>query len=160
MERKVFVPECARNLKSPGLPGSTVVYSVCSELTNSLFLEDCCSLSDQNSFILTSSRIAFILALRDRDRANKNEIGIFVSSVTSNDFPHAMLLTSPIIHMAADHSTTLRQCEEYDECQDDCKNWLHLIGIGQVLPNFVKPFLDATAVTCRTHDRLLSFESF
>jgi hypothetical protein len=28
----------------------------------------------------------------DRDRANKNEIEIFVFSVTSNDFPHDMLL--------------------------------------------------------------------
>ena len=33
-----------------------------------------------------------MLAMRDRDRANKNEIGILTSSVTSNDFPHAMLL--------------------------------------------------------------------
>jgi hypothetical protein len=53
-----------------------------------------------------------------------------------------------------------RQCEEYDECQDDCKNSLHLIGIGQVLPNFVKPFLDATAVTCRTHDRYCPLSLF
>ena len=30
--------------------------------------------------------------MRDRDRANKNEIEIFVFSVTSNDFPHHMLL--------------------------------------------------------------------
>jgi hypothetical protein len=30
--------------------------------------------------------------MRDRDRANKNEIEIFVFSVTSNDFPHDMLL--------------------------------------------------------------------
>jgi hypothetical protein len=33
-----------------------------------------------------------MLAMRDRDRANKNEIEIFVFSVTSNDFPHDMLL--------------------------------------------------------------------
>ena len=32
-----------------------------------------------------------MLAIRDRDRANKNEIEIFVCSVTSNDF-HDMLL--------------------------------------------------------------------
>ena len=32
-----------------------------------------------------------MLAMRDRDRANKNEIEIFVFSVTSNDFPHDML---------------------------------------------------------------------
>ena len=30
--------------------------------------------------------------MRDRDRANKNKIEIFVFSVTSNDFPHDMLL--------------------------------------------------------------------
>jgi len=66
----------------------------CSALTNSFFLEDRCSTSDQKSFILTSSRRTFILAMRDGDRANKNEIGIFVSSVTSNDFPHAMPLTA------------------------------------------------------------------
>ena len=30
--------------------------------------------------------------MRDRDRANKNEIEIFVFSVTSNDVPHDMLL--------------------------------------------------------------------
>src|SRR5260370_37284794 len=30
--------------------------------------------------------------MRDRDRGNKNEIEIFVFSVTSNDFPHDMLL--------------------------------------------------------------------
>ena len=33
-----------------------------------------------------------MLAMRDRDRANKSEIEIFVFSVTLNDFPHVMLL--------------------------------------------------------------------
>src|SRR5215469_5868548 len=61
-------------------------------LTNSFSLKDRCSLSDQISFILASCWRAFILAMRDRDRANKNEIEIFVFSVTSNDFPHDMLL--------------------------------------------------------------------
>ena len=61
-------------------------------LTNSFFLKDRCSLSDQISFILASNWRAFILAMRDRDRANKNEIEIFVFSVTSNDVPHDMLL--------------------------------------------------------------------
>jgi len=60
-------------------------------LTNSFFLKDRCSLSDQIFFILASNRRAFILAMRDRDRANKNEIEIFVFTVTSNDFPHDML---------------------------------------------------------------------
>ena len=53
-------------------------------------------MSDLISFILSSNRRAFILAMRDRDRAYKraykNEIEIFVFSVTSNDFPHDMLL--------------------------------------------------------------------
>ena len=44
------------------------------------------------SFILASNWRAFILAMRDRDRANKNVIEIFVFSVTSNDFPHDVLL--------------------------------------------------------------------
>ena len=44
------------------------------------------------SFILASNWRAFILAMRDKDRANKNKIEIFVFSVTSNDFPHHMLL--------------------------------------------------------------------
>ena len=61
-------------------------------LTNSFFLKDRCSLSDQISFILASNWRAFILAMWDRDRANKNEIEIFDFSVTSNDFPHDMLL--------------------------------------------------------------------
>jgi hypothetical protein len=61
-------------------------------LTNSFLLKDRCSLSDQISFILASSRRAFILVMRDRDRANKNEIEILLFSVTSNDFPHDMLL--------------------------------------------------------------------
>jgi hypothetical protein len=64
----------------------------CRRLTNSFFLKDRCSLSDQISFILASNWRAFTLAMRDRDRANKNEIEIFVFSVTSNDFPHDMLL--------------------------------------------------------------------
>ena len=49
-------------------------------------------MSDQISFILASNWRAFILAMRDKDRANRNEIEIFVFSVTSNDFPHDMLL--------------------------------------------------------------------
>ena len=61
-------------------------------LTNGFFLKDRCSLSDQISFILASNWRAFTLAVRDRDRADKNEIEILVFSVTSNDFPHDMLL--------------------------------------------------------------------
>lgn len=87
MEWKLFVREC----RSFCLTGVNGRYSVCSALTNSFLFENCCSLSDQNSFLPTSNRSPFVLAIRDRDRANKNEFGIFVSSVTSNDFPHAML---------------------------------------------------------------------
>jgi hypothetical protein len=87
-------PSFSARMKRDGFGRSTVIYPICSALTNSSFLEDRCSLSDQKSFILASSRRAFILAMRDGDRANKNEIGIFVSSVTSNDFPHAMPLTA------------------------------------------------------------------
>jgi hypothetical protein len=61
-------------------------------LTNSFFLEDRCPLSDQIFFILASNWRAFILAMSDRDRADKNEIEIFVFSITLNDFPHDMLL--------------------------------------------------------------------
>ena len=68
-------------------------------LTNSFFLKDRCSLSDQISFILASNWGAFTLAMRDRDRADKNEIEIFVLSVTSNDFPHDMLLLSAAIRI-------------------------------------------------------------
>ena len=38
--------------------------------------------------------------MSDRDRANKNEIEIFVFTVTSNDFPHDMLtLAYPLKNM-------------------------------------------------------------
>jgi hypothetical protein len=41
--------------------------------------------------------------MRDRDRANKNEIEIFVFSVTSNDFPHDMLLLIFSLKIGAAH---------------------------------------------------------
>ena len=53
------------------------------------------------SFISASGRRGFILAMRDRDRANKNEIEIFVFSVTSNDFPHDMLLLTFVLASSA-----------------------------------------------------------
>jgi len=43
-------------------------------------------------FVLTFPWRAFVLAMRDRDRANKNEIAIFVFSVATKGFPHDMLL--------------------------------------------------------------------
>jgi hypothetical protein len=79
---------------------------------NSFFLKDRCSLSDQISFILASNWRAFILAIRDGDRANKNEIEIFVFSVTSNDFPHDMLLLI---------FTENRRCNPLSGCQ---RSWL------------------------------------
>src|SRR5690349_9425843 len=39
----------------------------------------------------TLPRRAFVFAMRDRNRPNKDGTGIFVSGVTSNDFPRAML---------------------------------------------------------------------
>ena len=77
------------NLTRPLLP---FAITDCALAFSGFLLKDRCSLSDQISFILASSRRAFILAMRDRDRANKDEIEIFVFSVTSNDFPHYMLL--------------------------------------------------------------------
>jgi hypothetical protein len=44
------------------------------------------------SFVLTLPWRSFVLAMRNRDRANKNEIAVFVFSVTTKDFPHDMLL--------------------------------------------------------------------
>jgi hypothetical protein len=44
------------------------------------------------SFVLAFSWRGLVLAKRDRDRANKNEISILVCSVTTKDFPHDMLL--------------------------------------------------------------------
>src|SRR6516164_6627930 len=81
----------------------TVIHSVCKgQLTNRFFLKDRRSFSDQISFILASNRRGFILAMRDRDRAYKraykNEIEIFVFSVTSNDFPHDMLTLATARH--------------------------------------------------------------
>jgi hypothetical protein len=39
--------------------------------------------------------------MRDRDRANKNKIEIFVFSVSSNDFPHDMLLLIFLLKIGA-----------------------------------------------------------
>jgi TusA-related sulfurtransferase len=55
-------------------------------------LKDRCASPDQISLILAFPRRALILAVRDGDRANEDEIEIFSSSVTANDFPHDVLL--------------------------------------------------------------------
>jgi hypothetical protein len=70
----------------------TVIHLVCKgHLTDRFFLKDRRSVSDQIFSSLASSGRAFILVMRDRDRANKSEIEIFVFSVTSKDFPRHML---------------------------------------------------------------------
>ena len=43
-------------------------------------------------FLLAHSWSAFVLAKGDRHGANKNEIAIFVFSVTAKDFSHGVLL--------------------------------------------------------------------
>src|SRR5215472_11159373 len=61
-------------------------------LTNRFFLKDRCALPDQMSFSLARSWRAFVLAKEDRRSANKNEITIFVFSITAKDFSHGVLL--------------------------------------------------------------------
>jgi len=61
-------------------------------LASNLFLKDRCPLPDQMSFVLTLPWRAFILTMRDGDRADKNEIAIFVFSKPAKDFPHDVLL--------------------------------------------------------------------
>jgi len=60
-------------------------------LTNRFFLKDRCALPDQMSFSLARSWRAFLLAKEDRRGANKNEITIFVFSITAKDFSHGVL---------------------------------------------------------------------
>ena len=47
-----------------------------------------------------------MFAMRDRDRANMNEIEIVVFSVTSNDFPHHMLLLTFVPTRSAARTTS------------------------------------------------------
>jgi hypothetical protein len=63
------------------------------KLMNLFFLEDRCALSDQMSFCSASGWRTFVLAKRDWHRANKNEIAVFVFSVTAKYFPHGALPT-------------------------------------------------------------------
>src|SRR6516225_2774925 len=90
--KNVVVPSRRRRPQAAPAAQSPELLVCRRRLTNSFFLKDRCSLSDQISFILASNWRAFILAMRDRDRANKNEIETFVFSVTLNEFPHDMLL--------------------------------------------------------------------
>jgi len=58
-------------------------------LTNRFFPKDRCTLPNQMFFLLAHSWSAFVLAKGDRHGANKNEIAIFVFSVTTKGFSHA-----------------------------------------------------------------------
>src|SRR5215471_4390495 len=55
-------------------------------LTNRFFPKDRCTLPNQMSFLPAHSCSAFVLAKGDRHGANKNEIAIFVFSVTTKGF--------------------------------------------------------------------------
>jgi len=57
-------------------------------ISQDLLLKDRCPLSDQISFGLTFPWARFVLAMRDRDRANKKEIAISVFSVATKDLCH------------------------------------------------------------------------
>ena len=53
------------------------------------------------SFFFAHSWSAFVLAKRDRHGANKNEITIFVFSVTAKDFSHLRALVAAFAANAA-----------------------------------------------------------
>jgi hypothetical protein len=85
-------------------------------LTNRFFLKDRCALPDQMSFSLARSWRAFVLAKEDRRGANKNEITIFVFSITAKDFSHGVLLDgkdSPLLqwllHPTVEHHAFERE---------------------------------------------------
>jgi hypothetical protein len=63
-------------------------------LANNLFLKDRSSLPDQMSFVFTLPWARFVLTVGDRDRANKNEVTISVSSVATKDLSHNVLPTN------------------------------------------------------------------
>jgi hypothetical protein len=60
-------------------------------LARNLFLKDRRASPDQISFGLTFPWARFVLTMRDRDRANKNEIAISVFSVATKDLSHESL---------------------------------------------------------------------
>jgi hypothetical protein len=61
-------------------------------LANRFFFEDRCALPNQMRFLLTFPWRGFVLAVRDSDRANKNEISISIFGVAAKDFSHDVLL--------------------------------------------------------------------
>jgi hypothetical protein len=58
---------------------------------NGFFLEDCSASPDQISFVPAVPWRGFVVAMKGRDRAHKNEIAISVLSETANNFPHDIL---------------------------------------------------------------------
>ena len=60
-------------------------------LASNFLLKDSCALSDQMSFVPAFPWRLFVLAVGNRDRANKNEIAIIVLGVTTKDLSHDML---------------------------------------------------------------------
>ena len=68
--------------------------------------------------------------MRDRDRANKNKIEIFVFSVSSNDFPHDMLL-----HIARLVPFVCRPPKaSLDESRPNCEM---TVGLGVPVPGTI-----------------------
>jgi hypothetical protein len=65
-------------------------------LTNNLLFKDRCALPDQMSFVLTFPWGGFVLAMRNRDCTNLDEISILAFSVTTKDLVfHHMESASP-----------------------------------------------------------------
>ena len=86
-------------------------------LTNNFLFKDRCALPDQMSFVLTFARRAFVLAMRNRDRTNLDEIAIFGLSVTPKDFPHNMLPgRRPKLKVASHPRSARRSCPGPARC--------------------------------------------
>jgi hypothetical protein len=86
-------------------------------LTNNFLFKDRCALPDQMSFVLTFARRAFVLAMRNRDRTNLDEIAIFGLSVTPKDFPHNMLPgRRPKLRVASHPRSARRSCPGPARC--------------------------------------------
>src|SRR5262249_38674468 len=64
------------------------LYARLGPISQDLLLKDRCPLPDQTSFGLTFPWARFVLAMRDRDRANKNEVAISVFCVATKDLSH------------------------------------------------------------------------
>ena len=92
-------------------------------LTNNFLFKDRCALPDQMSFVLTFARRAFVLAMRNRDRTNLDEIAIFGLSVTPKDFPHNMLPgRRPKLRVALHPRSARRSCPGPARCFLGAKN--------------------------------------